>query len=75
MNYPDIVNIIEQLRKHKAKEGYSDAQLVTQLDAFGWTWQESHISSLLEGRKHPTASEQIFFRGYLLNKFYAYNCS
>ena len=75
MGYPTIVNIVEQLRRHKEKEGYNTAQLVVQLDAFGWTWQAGHIDGLLAGRMKPTQNEAIFFKRYLLNKFYVYNCS
>lgn len=74
MSFPKIVATIEMLRRHQQKEGYSNAQLVTQLNAFGWTWQEDLIADLMTGRKKPTADQGMFFKRYLLKKFYDYNC-
>ena len=73
MNFPTIPNTIEMLRRHKLKQGYTDAQLATDLALFGWTWQESRIADLMTGRSKPTADEAAFFRLYLLRRFHDYN--
>jgi len=72
---PSIVNIIEQLRRHKRKEAYNTAQLVVQLNAFGGNWNATHVDDLLDGRTMPSGNEAMFLRRYLLNKFYDYNNS
>lgn len=75
MALPTIVAINEQLRRHQLKEGYSIAQLVVQLNAFGSNWNATHVGDLLAGRVKPTTDEQMFLKRYLLNKFYVYNNS
>ncbi|MCW4050769.1 MAG: hypothetical protein NWE89_13645 [Candidatus Bathyarchaeota archaeon] len=72
---PTIVAINEQLRRHQLKEGYSVAQLVVQLNAFGSNWNATHVGDLLAGRVKPTTTESMFLKRYLLNKFYDYNNS
>jgi len=66
------LDIVEMLRLHKIKEGYTDATLVDALDIFGWTWQESHITAMFAGRVKPTNEEKQFFVRYLLSYYVAY---
>ena len=72
-NYPAIVSTVEQVRRHRRKEGYNTAQLVVQLNAFGGNWNATHVDDLFAGRVKPTSDEVIFLQRYLLNKFYNYN--
>ena len=72
-NFPAIVGIVEQLRRHKVKATYNTAQLVVQLNAFGGNWNATHVDDLFAGRVKPTSNEVIFLQRYLLNKFYDYN--
>jgi len=72
-NLPVIVNIVEQLRRHRRKEDYNTAQLVVQLNAFGSNWNATHVDDLFAGRVKPTGNEVLFLQRYLLNKFYDYN--
>ena len=53
-NFPSIVGIVEQVRRHRRKEGYNTAQLVVQLNAFGGNWNATHVDDLFAGRVKPT---------------------
>jgi len=72
-NFPAIPDIVLQLRHHQTKQGYTTAQLVVMLNAFGWTWNATHVGDLLAGRVKPTANETTFLQRYLLDRFYDYN--
>lgn len=67
------LDVVEMLRLHKAKEGYSNAQVADALGIFGgWTWNEGHIQLLLAGKKKPTAEEVVYFKNYFLSFYVAY---
>jgi len=74
-NFPTISDIVEQLSMHKKKQSWSNAQVATSLNAFGWNgvWIESHVASLLAGRVKVTDREKEFFERYLLSAFYDAN--
>lgn len=74
-NFPTIPDIVEQLAMHKTKQGWSNAQVATSLNAFGWNglWIERHVVALLTGRVKVTDKEKEFFERYLLSAFYDYN--
>ncbi len=69
------LDTVEQLRLYKIKQSISDATLVIALNAYGWTWQESHIAALFAGRVKATNEEKQFFVSFLLSKFITYNQS
>lgn len=72
-NFPSLPNIVEQLRAHMLKSGYSTAQLVVMLNLFGSNWNATHVDDLLAGRVKPTGTETIFLQRYLLDRFWDYN--
>lgn len=66
------LDVVEILRLHKTKEGYSDAVLTDALGIFGWRWEEQHVTDLLAGRAKPTADEVIFLTRYFIGYYVAY---
>jgi len=69
-------DIMDQMRLHQKKIGYTDAQLVTQLNSFATrNWGENFIASLLAGKMNPTNEVAEVFEKYLLVKYYGYNSS
>ena len=71
-----IPHIVDQIRSHKRKQSYSDAQLVADLNSFAHRgWGESYITRLLAGTLQPGADTIDVFEKYLLVKFYHYNYS
>lgn len=76
MNYPSVgASEIQQLRQYQAKNSYTDAQVAELMTVFGWTWSETHVADLLNGRLKPTETEQEFIKRFMLNKFFDYNIS
>ncbi len=68
--------ILEQLRLHKKKAGFNDAQLAAQINTFAHTgWGENYIHDLLAGKMPLSHSADDTFQKYLALKFYDYNCT
>ncbi len=67
------LDIIEMVRLHQAKEGFSDAVLAAALLSFGgWTWPTARVQQLLAGKTKPTAEEVVYFKHYLLYYYVIY---
>lgn len=67
--------IIDQIRLHKKKEGYSNAQLTAQINTFANTgWGENYLHDLLAGKMPLSHNADDTFQKYLALKFYEYNC-
>lgn len=70
------IYIVSQIAQHKAKAGYSDAELAAAINAFANRgWGENYIHDLLAGKIPLSQSVDDVFRKYLLMKFYEYNSS
>ena len=70
MNYPSIRDEVELIRRLKAQEGWTDAQLATSMTAEGWTISEDMVNDWLEGRSKPGESHREYIRLYLLMHYY-----
>lgn len=75
MNFPTIADTVQMLAMRKKKQGWTNAQVATSLNAFGWNgqWTEARVDALFEGRAKATDNETGFFKLYLLAAFYDYN--
>ena len=71
MNVPEILHAVELLRRYKAQKGYTSAQLATNMTSWGWTWTETFVDDLLEGRAKPSEEQREFIRRYLLTRYYS----
>ena len=69
MNYPEILNMVYLLRMYKTKKSYSNAQLATDLTAFGWDWSEAYIAALFVGNAKLDESKKRFVELYLLDRY------
>jgi len=69
MNYPEIMNVVYRLRLYKTQKSWSNAQLATDLEAFGWTWPESYVAALFVGNIKPDESKKHFIELYLLDRY------
>ena len=70
----EVPGIVDQIRSHKSKQSYSDAQLVSDLNDFVHRgWGETYITRLLAGTLQPNADTVDVFTKYLLVKFYHSN--
>ena len=71
MNLPTLKNVLDLLRRYKIQKSYTDAQLATNMTTnTGWTWTETHITNLMEGRANLTDAEIECVKIYLLNRYY-----
>ena len=62
--------ILEHLRSYQVKANLSNAQLATDMTAFGWTWNENNVELLLKGKLTLSDREKEFVKNYLLQKLY-----
>jgi len=69
MDYPEIMNVVYRLRLYKTQKSYSNAQLATDLTAFGWDWPESYVAALFVGNAKPDESKKHFIELYLLDRY------
>jgi len=70
MNYPSINDEVELLRRLKAQEVWTNAQVATSMTAFGWTIGEDLVEDWLDGRNRPGESHREYIRRYLLMHYY-----
>jgi len=54
---------------YKTKKAYSNAQLATDLTAFGWDWSEAYLASLFAGKAQLDESKKRFVELYLLDRY------
>ena len=69
MNYPEIMDTTYRLRLYKTQKSYSNAQLATDLNLFGWDWPESYVASMFAGKSKPDESKKQFIDLYLLDRY------
>jgi len=69
MDYPEIMDRIYLLRQYKDKKSYSNAQLATDLELFGWDWPEQYIAALFVGHARLDESKKRFVELYLLDRY------
>lgn len=70
MNYPSIRDEVELIRRLKAQEDWTNAQLATSMTAEGWTIGENLVNDWLDGRSKPSEYHREYIRLYLLNHYY-----
>lgn len=70
MNYPSIRDEVELIRRLKAQEVWTNAQLATSMTAEGWTISEDLVNDWLDGRSKPGESHREYIKRYLLNHYY-----
>jgi len=69
MNYPEIMNVTYLLQRYKTQKSYSNAQLATDLSAFGWDWSEAYIAGVFAGKQSLDESKKNFVNLYLLDRY------
>jgi len=70
MNYPSINDEVELLRRLKAQESWTNAQVAISMTAFGWTIGEVTVNDWLDGRRRPGEAHREYIRRYLLMHYY-----
>lgn len=70
MNYPEIMNILEILKRYRDLHSYSNAQLANMLTPMGWTYTESYLNELFIGQKRMTEKDEEYFKLFLLQEIF-----
>jgi len=76
MPIPAIPELTGQLAMHVRKQSYNSTTFAANLNLFAtaWGWTPAHVDNILKGKAKPTDQEIEFFREYLLQRFFDYNC-
>ena len=70
MNYPELKNEVELLRRYMTQKSWTTAQLATDMQTYGWTWESDLLDDWLAGRAKPDTTRKEFIIRYLLNSYY-----
>lgn len=67
---PLLKDELTLLRRYQQQKSWTDAQLATDMTAYGWTWNEANVAALMIGRMALSDRQKGFVRNYLLNSYY-----
>lgn len=70
MQLPALKDELTLLRRYQQQKGWTNAQLATDMTAYGWTWNEPNVEALMNGKLVLSDKEKGFVRNYLLNSYY-----
>lgn len=67
---PALLDPLTLLRRYQQQKAWTNAQLATDMTAYGWTWNEVNVAQLMLGRLKLSDHEKEFVKNYLLNSYY-----
>lgn len=70
MNQPEILNVIELLRRFKAQKDFSNVELAEYMTSASWVWGEIFIADLLAGRSKLTPEQSECVKRILAMAYY-----
>ena len=67
---PALLDPLTLLRRYQQQKSWSNAQLATDMTAYGWTWNTHNIDILMKGIIKLSDHQKEFVKNYLLNSYH-----
>lgn len=70
MGYPSTRPELERLRRYQQQKSWTNAQLATDLTAYGWMWNEHEVEMLMKGITKLSDAKKKYINDYLLDAYF-----